>query len=237
MLDNDGFAEDGDLGDDDDFYFKHYAVDYSCVVDQDSDGDGLTDRQEAYVHNTEPRLPDTDRDGLSDGLEVSTLGTDPLAADIDGDGVPDGDEDTDGDGLADGAEVNTHGTDPADADSDDDLLADGLEVAHGVDLRDPDSDDDGLPDGQDVEFIQNAVLALPTSDFRPPGRGTRNAMLSILDGAESKLLQGDVDGATKLLTNLRTQLDGCGGAPDNNDCADQTAIRGLLDQLLSNLES
>ena len=36
----------------------------------DSDSDGLTDAEEEYVYNTDPRLPDTDSDGFLDGNEV-----------------------------------------------------------------------------------------------------------------------------------------------------------------------
>ena len=62
----------------------------------DSDGDGLTDAQEAE-QGTNPNLADTDGDGLSDFAEVgfepgSATGTNPLDADSDDDGVNDGTE-------------------------------------------------------------------------------------------------------------------------------------------------
>jgi hypothetical protein len=68
----------------------------------DSDGDGLTDAEEADA-GTDPEVEDTDGDRLMDGDEPAN-GTDPTAYD------------TDGDGYADGDEV-TEGTDPTDADS------------------------------------------------------------------------------------------------------------------------
>jgi len=43
----------------------------------DSDGDGLSDWDETYVHGTDPKNSDTDMDGLRDGLEVAN-GLDPL---------------------------------------------------------------------------------------------------------------------------------------------------------------
>jgi hypothetical protein len=46
--------------------------------DEDTDGDGLTDRKEATM-SLDPNNPDTDGDGIPDGLD-----------DADGDGVPDG---------------------------------------------------------------------------------------------------------------------------------------------------
>ena len=57
----------------------------------DTDGDGLSDRDEVLVYHTNPLVTDTDGDGLSDGMEV-TLGTNPLLIDTDGDGIEDGQE-------------------------------------------------------------------------------------------------------------------------------------------------
>lgn len=54
----------------------------------DSDGDGLTDDEEASL-GTDPNNPDSDGDGISDGDEVDQ-GTDPNNPDSDGDGIPDG---------------------------------------------------------------------------------------------------------------------------------------------------
>jgi len=145
--------------DDDDIWLKHYEVTYDCVAFADTDGDGLTDGEEAYDHNSSPLLVDTDLDRLPDGLEVLVLGTDPICEDSDGDGVLDGDEDPDADGLSSLVEVTGENpTDPVDADSDDDLLLDGQEDADAdgrldpgeTDPNDPDSDDDGLLDGVEV---------------------------------------------------------------------------------------
>jgi hypothetical protein len=59
---------------------------------KDTDGDGLTDRQEAEIYGTDPFNADTDGDGLSDRDEVVTWLTDPRNADTDGDGFSDGEE-------------------------------------------------------------------------------------------------------------------------------------------------
>jgi K319L-like, PKD domain/Bacterial TSP3 repeat len=64
----------------------------------DSDGDGLTDAEEAAL-GTDPGNPDTDGDGLGDGAEVNVHHTNPLLVD------------TDGDGFSDKAEVDA-GSDP-----------------------------------------------------------------------------------------------------------------------------
>jgi hypothetical protein len=59
----------------------------------DTDGDGISDGDEVYVHGTDPSDSDTDGDGVSDGDEL-TAGTDPLDAADDGSfdaGDPDSD--------------------------------------------------------------------------------------------------------------------------------------------------
>lgn len=134
------------------------------LMERDSDGDGLSDYDEIYVHETSPLNPDTDEDGLSDYDEIETHDTDPLNADTDGDGLSDGDEvnvhgtdplntDTDSDGLTDGEEVNEYETDPLDSDTDGDGLNDGEEVnEYGTDPLDPDTDGDGFSDGQELDM-------------------------------------------------------------------------------------
>lgn len=94
----------------------------------DSDGDGLTDDEEAE-YGTDPLNPDTDSDGLSDFDELRTYHTDPLNPDTDYDGLKDGEEvlkyetnplnrDTDGGKVADGHEVLEDSTDPLDPSDD-----------------------------------------------------------------------------------------------------------------------
>jgi hypothetical protein len=94
-------------------------------------------------------------------------------------------------------------------------------------------------DGDDVEFIQNAVQASRWPTSSPPGTGTKQAILSILNAVESAALSGHVDRAIKMLGDLRKHLDGCGSVPDETDwilnCPDQTAVRSLLDLLMANL--
>ena len=62
----------------------------SRSLTQDSNSDGLTDRQEALL-GTDPYSVDTDRDGVSDLQEV-LLGTDPNSPDIDSDRIKGGNE-------------------------------------------------------------------------------------------------------------------------------------------------
>ncbi|MBU0597557.1 thrombospondin type 3 repeat-containing protein [Patescibacteria group bacterium] len=74
------------------------SVDNSDIILQpitnetiDEDGDGLTDEEEKDL-KTNPRSLDSDKDGLYDREEVRVYQTDPLKADSDGDGNMDGTE-------------------------------------------------------------------------------------------------------------------------------------------------
>jgi len=121
----------------------------------DSDGDGLMDRAEINVWNTDPYNPDTDEGGVSDGDEVLKYNTDPLD--------PNDDGDIDGDGLSDFEENNTYGTDPFNPDTDGGGVNDGDEVFRGTDplfaeddLIDPRAD---LEEG--IYIIQEECLQCP----------------------------------------------------------------------------
>ena len=117
-------------------YLETEMVDPS-LISVDSDGDGLTDVDEA-TYGTDPAFSDSDGDTLADGAEWHTYGTFPW------------DWDTEGDGLGDGEEVLTYGSSPLQADSDSDGFSDGFEVAVvGSDPANPDTDGDGMIDGED----------------------------------------------------------------------------------------
>lgn len=58
----------------------------------DTDGDGLTDRNESRSYSTDPNKSDTDNDGLGDFEEVRVYQTDPNITDTDGDTFSDGQE-------------------------------------------------------------------------------------------------------------------------------------------------
>ena len=178
----------------------------------DSDGDGLTNGQEATV-GTDPRDPDTDSDGVDDGVEVGADPANPV--DTDGDGLVDALEpgtDTDGDGLA----------DSADADSDNDGIPDGVEAgpapgaprdddADGVPNHlDRDSDDDGVPD---------AIEAGPAPGTPVDTDG---------DGAPDYLdLDADADGLPDGLEAGASDTDADGDQID--DAYDVDAIPGAVD--------
>lgn len=134
----------------------------------DSDGDGLTDAEEAEL-GTDSNSADSDGDGLTDADEINVYETDPLNSDSDGDGLNDGDEvnsyntdpnntDSDGDGLSDGDEINDHETDPNNTDSDGDGLSDYDEVmTHGTNPNNADSDGDGFTDMQEIDMGTDAT--------------------------------------------------------------------------------
>ena len=85
-------------------------------LDEDTDGDDLTDFDELFVYATDPLNTDTDVDGLDDFVEIFGKNTDPINPDTDRDGLLDGDEvsrgtnpllvDTDGDAFTDYEEIN-----------------------------------------------------------------------------------------------------------------------------------
>ncbi|NIB64256.1 YSIRK-type signal peptide-containing protein, partial [Streptococcus pseudopneumoniae] len=110
-------------------YPRYVAVGPNETVD--TDGDGLTDKQEVDK-GTDPLKQDTDGDGLTDKQEIDK-GTDPLK------------QDTDGDGLTDKQEIDK-GTDPLKQDTDGDGLTDKQEVDKGTDPLKPATDGDGFPD-------------------------------------------------------------------------------------------
>jgi uncharacterized delta-60 repeat protein len=142
----------------------------------DSDDDGLTDWEEAYIYGTDPNAADSDGDGLGDGEEIA-VGTGPNDPDSDADGMPDGWEDTygldpldpgdaaldpDADGLTNLQEYQ-NGTDPGSPDTDGDGLEDGGEAGSGADPLLPDTDGDGLGDGAEV-YLHNTDPARADSD-------------------------------------------------------------------------
>jgi hypothetical protein len=130
-------------------YFSQYSgraeIDDTPVVQPpgDSDGDGLTDDQEAAL-GTDPHKADTDGDGLKDGVEVAgnvgscKAGTNPLKADTDGDSLSDGAEvkgwdltqkvRTSAHKKGKGAAIGHVSTNPCVADTDGDGLRDDAEL-------------------------------------------------------------------------------------------------------------
>ncbi|CAA6811464.1 MAG: internalin, putative [uncultured Sulfurovum sp.] len=86
------------------------------VVDNDSDGDGISDSDEREIYNTNPDKNDTDNDGLLDGDEINVYDTNASSSD------------TDGDCLLDSFEVLNYETNASNSDTDGDGRADGIEI-------------------------------------------------------------------------------------------------------------
>lgn len=95
--------------------------------DMDTDGDGLTNKEEDAIWNSNPLSDDSDGDGYPDRTEVIN-GYNPNG---------DGKLDSDNDGLTDYNEKTIHWSDPYDSDTDNDGYGDGLEIANGYDPNGP----------------------------------------------------------------------------------------------------
>jgi hypothetical protein len=140
LLDNEALA-------DDEIWLKHYRVDYFCVDEGvDTDGDGVSDRDEVYRDNTHPKLGDSDHDGIDDTLDNCRLRHNADQADLDGDGLGDRcDADKDGDGQSNSDEAAC-GSDPLDGAS----LAPDLDGDQEPDCVDEDDDADGQSDADEA---------------------------------------------------------------------------------------
>ena len=184
---------------------------------QDSDGDGLPDRDEREL-GTDPAKVDTDGDGLSDGTETDSTGTDPADNDTDGDGLDDGREirdrtdalepDTDGDGRTDRTESEV-GTSPRDWDSDGDGLGDGIEVNTGTNPTSGDTDGGGADDGAERDSGTDPKNPADDSAATPGGPGA---------GREDSDGDGLSDGAEPTLGTDPDNPDSDGdGLPDGDE--------------------
>ena len=130
----------------------------------DTDGDGLADIDELFVHLTDPTHNDTDGDGMPDGWEVN-YNLNPIS-DLDANEDPDDDGwDFDRNLNITGWEKFTNleeylnGTNPRNDDTDGDKMPDGWEAFYGlnpIDSKDAndDSDSDGYDSNRDT-FVSN----------------------------------------------------------------------------------
>lgn len=135
------------------------------VCDDDIDGDGLTNAQEASL-GTDPRNPDTDGDGLTDAQEANVYKTNPLSPD------------TDSDGLTDLQEINVYKTNPLNSDTDADGLIDSVDpLPLNFNYADGDLNGNGVVDVADYLLMRRDVLGekqattqeLAHGDLYPPG--------------------------------------------------------------------
>ena len=143
---------------------------------------------------------DTDRDGLTNRQELG-LGFDPGMRDTDGDGVSDGREDLDGDRLSNAFEIRRSRTDPERPDSDKDGIRDGAEDPDkdrlsnageeraGTRPRSADSDQDGTDDWHE-DANHNGRSNGSEQDRRPVPRNLTPALAD----ASGALPAGYTDG-------------------------------------------
>lgn len=162
-------------------------------VDDDRDGDGLSDAREAEL-GTDPDDYDTDGDLIRDGVEVET-GTNPTESDTDNDGLNDGREDTNRNGVLDEGE-----TDPRRSDTDGGGMPDPDEVRNSAQdpryAEDDDRDGDGVanhvdacPDSPDGATVDPSGCEAAAHTITLEGVRFRTASANILPESEPTLLE------------------------------------------------
>ena len=110
-------------------------ISVSPSMDDDTDGDGLSNYDEIYVYGTNRDDADFDQDNLNDYQEIMIYKTDPF------------NHDSDGDGLRDDIEIVVAGFYGLNATQD----ADGDGLPNNLDA---DSDNDGIKDGRELSFAR-----------------------------------------------------------------------------------
>ncbi|MCC7022440.1 MAG: hypothetical protein IT338_06415 [Thermomicrobiales bacterium] len=135
-------------------YVQAAQAEPTAAPNADTDGDGLTDADEAQL-GTDPTLADTDGDGIGDGEEVAA-GTDPLTPNS----AP----------AAPTAAAPTTAA-PSDIDADGDNLTDAAEAQLGTDPHNPDTDGDGLSDFDEVGFDPTTATGTSPTNWDTDGDG------------------------------------------------------------------
>ncbi len=140
--------------------FNRNAVSRAGKMAPDSDGDGLSDEEEA-LQGTSPIEPDSDGDYLSDGVEVRR-GLKPQSGNVDRVNGCNPTVDSDGDRLND-CEERVLGTDSCVSDTDGDGLPDLVELLSGTNPLVPedldDADRDGTPNVSEVQSHTDPLSA------------------------------------------------------------------------------
>ena len=181
--------------DNDGLTFREETAIGTDPVNDDSDGDGLTDGDEYENIGTNPLDGDTDRDGIDDGTEHNTIITDPLDSDTDNGGVSDGQEVQFG-----GDPIGNPADDANSIDRDHDNLTDQHELSLGTDIYNDDSDNDGLTDGFEVlELLTNPLAS--DSDNGGINDGTEHER-----GTDPLSSADDGSGQVSISVDISTQL-------------------------------
>ncbi|MDO5559914.1 MAG: dockerin type I domain-containing protein [Oscillospiraceae bacterium] len=122
-------------------YIMNYIPQFTYMLADDTDSDGICDYLEKEMYYTDPGSADSDSDGLTDYEEIFLCHTDPSAPDSN-----DAENDTDNDKLSNIEEVK-YNTDPTSSDTDSDGLSDYDEInLYKTDPLLPDTDWDSVSD-------------------------------------------------------------------------------------------
>jgi hypothetical protein len=219
------------------------------ALDDDSDGDGLLDIDEAGDTDLATPALDTDGDGLPnyrdldsdgdgvlDGVDNCVTNANATQSDLDGDGDGDAcDDDADGDGLLNAVEAAI-ATNPLAVDTDGDRIGDAEEVGADpsapsdtdgdgtIDAVDDDSDDDGVLDLVEAGDTDLATVAVDTDgDGAPNYQDADSDDDTIVDGADNCALAANTDQSDTDGDGrgdfCDADLDGDGVANPSDNCA------------------
>ena len=197
---------------------------YAVANRQDSDGDGLTDGMEIFVHHTNPQSIDTDGDGLLDGYDIPVWIGDPRYTAWANNIVF-----TSSEGLRIFKGELSAGSDPLADDTDSDGLPDGWEVQNALDPLDAEGENgaEGDPDGDGFDNALELELGAPANNSAWNGEQLAYRLTHVTPVI--------VTNARSITTNwigLRVDIDDsidCGGTAGTQDKRKPLDIPKLLD--------
>lgn len=178
----------GKIGESIPFLITHTDEGYDIAF-LDSDEDELPDLYELRI-GTQIDNADSDEDGLSDYQEAFVVGSDPTIYDSITEGLADSEADSDCDGLSNIYEI-TIKTNPQNSDTDEDMLSDYDEIF--VYFTNPlvaDSDEDGIEDGSEIKLGLDPndpeTFGIPDAEYKvKQSISSDNELLSAINTEES----------------------------------------------------
>ena len=186
----------------------------------DSDGDGLSDQLEVFLHS-DPHDADTDDDGVLDGQEANP------GADMDGDGLIDVlDPDSDKDGLFDGTEMGKSCADPATDAATKQCVADGDLGATQTSPVNPDTDHGSAPDGAEDANRNGVVDSGETDPTAGHGADDVPPAGCASDGGCGGPTSGKVCDVATGLCGAGCRANGGNGCPAGEVCSSTDATPG-----------
>ena len=208
---------------------------YAIWIDMktDSDGNGLLDWEEKHIgKDSDPHNPDTDGDGLSDREEYECFSS-PTNPHTFKDNVLDSDIDIDEDGLTAKEEVEfgsnvlfkdwdsdklddfqekKYKTNPNNPDTDKDGLLDGLEIKYGFNPKKADTDNDGILDGDEIisvtmSYDESDWITKPSAKVRLKAKYTEDLSIERDNPDTSIWMNEDVPGFLDSMYNFTASGD------------------------------